>query len=138
MKLLVNLMCRDIDAQMAFYRHLFGFDEIAASRSPIYCALDTGGSELGFNAPPARALSAMPAEPVLPSPGVFATFLMDRPDDVDRVADQVSAAGGRMLKPPFRTYYGQWQAVLADPEGLVFRVSCLTLPDDGTVVATRP
>ena len=128
MKLLVNILCADIDRQMAFYQALFGFGEIERSRSPIYRALDTGASELGFNAPPARELLGLP--PAAPTPGVdvFATFVLDTPEAVDNAAARVAAIGGRVIKPPFATYYHQWQSVLADPEGHVFRVSCLSLP----------
>jgi predicted enzyme related to lactoylglutathione lyase len=128
MKLLVNILCADIDRQMAFYQALFGFAEIESSRSPIYRALDTGASELGFNAPAARELLALPPAPGSASPGVFATFLVAEPDAVDRAAAEVARLGGASLKAPFLTYYGQWQAVLADPEGHAFRVSCLTVP----------
>jgi predicted enzyme related to lactoylglutathione lyase len=128
MKLLVNILCSDIDRQMAFYQGLFGFAEITASRSPIYRALDTGASELGFNAPAARGLLALPEAPAQPTPGVFATFLVPTPAAVDEAAMRVGGLGGRLLKAPFQTYYGQWQAVLADTEGHPFRVSCLTLP----------
>lgn len=126
--MLVNLMCQDIDAQMAFYQALFGFAEIEASRSPIYRVVDTGASELGFNAPPARALLGLPA-PAHPG-GVtcFATFMADHPGQVDQAAARTDVLGGRVIKPPFLTYYGQWQTVLADPEGHAFRVSCLTVP----------
>ena len=41
---------------------------------------------------------------------------------------EAAAAGGRVLKAPYATYYGQWQAVLCDPEGHVFRLSTLSLP----------
>ncbi|MCU0761378.1 MAG: VOC family protein, partial [Steroidobacteraceae bacterium] len=127
-KMLVNVLSVDIDRQLAFYQGLFGFAEIERSRSPIYRALDTGESELGFNAPAARDLLSLP--PAGPAPGVdvFATFVLDGPGAVDAAAARAVELGGLQLKPPFRTYYGQWQAVLADPEGHVFRVASLTLP----------
>jgi predicted enzyme related to lactoylglutathione lyase len=59
---------------------------------------------------------------------VFATFVVPAPAAVDDAAGRVEALGGRLLKAPFQTYYGQWQTVLADPEGHACRVSCLTLP----------
>lgn len=128
MKLLVNILCEDIDRQLAFYQGLFGFTEIEASRSPIYRVLDTGASELGFNAPAARALLALPGPPDAPSAEVFATFLVPTPAEVDAAASRAGVLGGSVLKPPFRTYYGQWQTVLADAEAHAFRVSCLQLP----------
>jgi predicted enzyme related to lactoylglutathione lyase len=134
MKMLVNLLCTDVQAQMLFYEGVFGFQEITASRSPIYRVLDTGESELGFNAPDARALLNMPARaPMLPDDTLhattaFATFMVERPEAVAAAVRRTLANGGRTVKAPYRTYYQQWQAVLSDPEGHVFRVSCLVLP----------
>jgi len=136
MRLLCNLLCRDVQAQMQFYQAVFGFQEITASRSPIYRGLDTGGSVLGFNALEARALLNLPDAPAPAADGmwpttVFATFELNVPADVDVTAQRVQDHGGRLLKAPFVTYYQQWQAVVADPEGHVFRLACLVLP--GTV-----
>jgi predicted enzyme related to lactoylglutathione lyase len=144
MKMLVNLLCTDVQSQMLFYEAVFGFTEIPASRSPIYRVLDTGGSELGFNAPDARALLNLPARaPMLPADTlhattVFATFMVDQPEAVDVAARRTLAHGGRIVKAAFRTYYQQWQSVLADPEGHVFRVSCLVLPAElGAAVTSQ-
>ncbi len=126
--MLVNVLSVDIDRQLAFYQGLFGFAEIERSRSPIYRALDTGQSELGFNAPAARDLLSLPPAAASPGVDVFATFMLDTPWAVDDAARRALDLGGHLVKAPFRTYYGQWQAVLADPEGHVFRVACLGLP----------
>lgn len=126
MKLLVNLLCEDIDRVCAFYAALLGLPEITASRSPIYRALDTGAAELGFNAPAARGLLGLGE--AAEGTRCFATFLVDEPAAVDAAAQQTPTLGGRVVKPPYATYYGQWQVVLADPEGHAFRVSCLRLP----------
>jgi predicted enzyme related to lactoylglutathione lyase len=126
MKLLVNLLCEDIDRVCGFYAALLGLPEIAAARSPIYRVLDTGAAELGFNAPAARGLLGL--EDAAQGTRCFATFLVDEPAAVEAAARQTPALGGRVVKAPYRTYYGQWQVVLADPEGHVFRASCLRLP----------
>ena len=54
--------------------------------------------------------------------------MVDQPEQVDAASRRTLANGGRIVKAPFRTYYQQWQTVLADPEGHAFRVSCLVLP----------
>jgi predicted enzyme related to lactoylglutathione lyase len=63
--------------------------------------------------------------------------MLATPQDVDTAARRVVALGGRVIKPPYASYYHQWQAVLADPEDQVFRVSTSGLPD-GAVAAARP
>lgn len=133
MKLWFNLLCQDVETQMQFYRRLLGWQEAEQSRSPIYRALHSEGVQFGFNARPAYALLEL-AERAPPEQGTapvtaYATFMLPTPAAVDEVAARVGSLGGRVLKMPYATYYGQWQAVLTDPEQHVFRVSAETLPD---------
>lgn len=141
MKLWFNLLCRDMEAQMRFYQALLGWQEAEASRSPIYRALESEGVQFGFNAQPAYALLALEDRapvPTLAAPvTAYATFMLPTPDAVDDVADRVGALGGRVIRMPYATYYGQWQAVLTDPEQHVFRISAQTLPS-GAVAAPHP
>lgn len=129
MKVLYNLFCRDIEAQMHFYGQLLGLTELASRRSPIYRALQTGDTELGFNAMEAYALLNLGGrEPAPDSADIvtgYATFMLDQPSEVDLASFQAKALGGGVIKPPYQTYYGQWQAVLHDPEQRVFRVSAV-------------
>ncbi|WP_341701903.1 VOC family protein [Ferrovibrio sp.] len=122
----INLFSRDIVAQAAFYSALFGFEEKVAHRSPIYRCLDAGGVELGFNAEPAYDLLGLaahrPASAPLPL-GCYFTAELGSEADVTAAADRCRRLGGAILKPPYHTYYNAWQAVLADPEGNVFRVN---------------
>jgi catechol 2,3-dioxygenase-like lactoylglutathione lyase family enzyme len=132
MKLFVNLFCRDIDAQLGFYRTLLALPEDEHSRSPIYRAIATEQFQFGFHAPAAYALLALdsrrPAQDAPAPVTAYATFMLDSPADVDRVSELAAALGGSLIKGPYATYYGQWQAVLADPEGHVFRLSTASLP----------
>ncbi len=128
MKLLFNLLCRDPQAQMQFYAALLGLPEAVASRSPIYRGLQGPSFELGFNALAAYELLALAdRQPTVDTSAVtgFATLLVDSPEQVTQAADTVTQLGGTVIKPPYATYYGQWQTVLADPEQNAFRVSCL-------------
>ena len=143
MKLFVNLFCRNIEAQLAFYQALLGLPEAEHSRSPIYRAIETDSFQFGFHAPPAYGLLSLgdrtpQPQPQQPAPVTgYATFMLATPQDVDTAARRVVALGGRVIKPPYASYYHQWQAVLADPEDQVFRVSTSGLPD-GAVAAARP
>lgn len=131
MKVWFNLFCRDPQAQVDFYAALLGWPEAVASRSPIYRALELDGVQLGFNAEAAYGLLGLAERRPAARPApvtAYATFMLDAPDAVDRAAAEASARGGSVLKPPYPTYYGQWQTVLADPEGNVFRASCAGLP----------
>ncbi|MDF1486668.1 bleomycin resistance protein [Ramlibacter sp. H39-3-26] len=142
MKLWFNLFCRDVQAQMRFYADLLGWPEAVASRSPIYRALASEGVQFGFNALPAYALLGLAERQPAPDAGLapvtaYATFMLDSPAAVDAATVGAPALGGGVVKAPYATYYGQWQAVLHDPEGHVFRVSVQQLPD-GAAPAAPP
>jgi predicted enzyme related to lactoylglutathione lyase len=124
----VNLFARDLDGLMGFYARLFGFGEIVAHRSPIYRCLDAHGVELGFNAAEAYALLSLedrrPAPEAGPLPlGSYFTVELDTAEAVDHAAKDCVLLGGTIVKPPYLTYYNARQAVLADPEGNVFRIN---------------
>ena len=133
MKLWFNLLCRDIERQFEFYRRLLGLPEAIASRSPIYRAIETEDFQFGFNAMAAYELlgigERMPDAGGAPAPVVaYCTLMLSTPVAVDLACDAAPRLGGRVLKGPFATYYGQWQAVLCDPEDNVFRIATATLP----------
>jgi len=129
MKLWFNLLCRDIDAQLAFYQRVLDLPEAAASRSPIYCALETPDFQFGFNAEPAYELLGLadrkPIDGTNAPTIAYATFMVEALARVDAAAALMTSLGGTIVKAPFKTYYGQWQTVLADPEGNVFRVAAV-------------
>ena len=142
MKLWFNLMCADIEAQFAFYRDVLGLPEATASRSPIYRALETAEVQFGFN-DGAAAFGLLgldgrepPAAPIRTS-SAYAKLMLDGPADVDAAVERARTLGGRVIKGPFATYYGQWQAVLADPEDNVFRIACVGLPAGVTAPALK-
>jgi catechol 2,3-dioxygenase-like lactoylglutathione lyase family enzyme len=122
----VNILARDIDALSGFYARLLGFSEIEGHRSPIYRCLDAGGMELGFNA--AQAYELLQIEDRRPKGRgpvqVYLTFEVGSPEEVGALAATCAELGGRIVKPPYDTYYNARQAVLEDPDGNVFRVNC--------------
>lgn len=136
MQLDVNLFCRDIEAQLRFYAALLaaaGATEAVHSRSAIYRALQGPGWQFGFHASPAYGLLGLGDRAALagslPPTTCYATFMLGDVADVEAGAARTPPLGGRVVKPPYPTYYGHWQAVLADPEGHVFRLGCARLPD---------
>lgn len=132
-KLYHNLFCRDIEAQLHFYMALLDLPEAAHARSPIYRAIETPGFQFGFHAPAAYDLLLL-GDRVPPAGhegavSCYPTFMLETPDAVSSRAQRVAELGGKLIKPPYATYYAEWQTVLADPEGHVFRLSCGTLPE---------
>jgi catechol 2,3-dioxygenase-like lactoylglutathione lyase family enzyme len=121
----VNILAADIEALSGFYARLLGFREIESHRSPIYRCLDARGMELGFNADQAYDLLHIGDRRPQGRGGVqvYLTFEVESPDEVAVLAQACAAAGGRIVKEPYDTYYNARQAVLEDPEGNVFRLN---------------
>jgi predicted enzyme related to lactoylglutathione lyase len=120
----VNLFCREPVTLMDFYRDLLGLPENEAARSPIYRALRLGQAELGFNKTDAYEVlglgDRMPGDAGVRA---YPTFVLNNELDVEILGTRVGLLGGRVVKGPYRTYYGAWQIVAEDPEGNVFRLN---------------
>ncbi|RMX04921.1 glyoxalase [Corticibacter populi] len=119
----VNVFARDIEALSAFYSQLFGFPEIEAIRSPIFRGLDTGKSCLGFNAHDAYEMLHLAEHADSRGVKFLLNIDVDSPQEVDRLVPVAQAQGATLVKPPYKTYYNWYQAVLLDPEQNVFRIN---------------
>ena len=119
----VNVFAHDIEALSGFYAALFGFEEIDAIRSPIFRGLDTGKSCIGFNA--LQAYELLGLEAFSGSEGCRFLLNIDVASsaEVDRLVPVAVQAGATLVKAPYQTYYGWYQAVLLDPERNVFRIN---------------
>lgn len=119
----VNIFTKDIEALSAFYRDLFGFEEIPEIRSPIFVGLKTGQSCLGFNAQEAYDLLKL-SDYAQPTGVKFLLNIdVDSAEDVDRLTPLAVAKGAKLIKAPYKTYYNWYQSVLLDPEENVFRIN---------------
>lgn len=126
-KLWFNVLSRDIEAQMAFYRDLLGLPEIVGGRSAIHRAVEGPSFRLDFNAPAAYELLALqdrrPPETGIVPVTCFATFMLASAADVDLAGERAVALGGSVVKAPFVSHYGQRQIVIADPEHNIVRLA---------------
>ena len=57
----------------------------------------------------------------------YATFRLGSCAEADELTAKAKQLGGRIIKAPYPNYYGQCQAVLADREDNMFRLSFLGL-----------
>jgi uncharacterized glyoxalase superfamily protein PhnB len=119
----VNIFARDVVKLSGFYADVFGFEEIVASRSPIFRGLRTQKASIGFNAHDAYALLNLPEATDGEGIKAFTTFDVDSAAEVDRLTPIAVAKGATLRKAPFTTYYGWYQSVLLDPEGNAFRIN---------------
>jgi len=120
---LASIVADDIAALSAFYAEVFELPEVIELRSDIFVGLDIGGTTLGFSAPVVYEMLGL--QEWAPATGTrqYLTFEADSDADVDRLTAAAAARGARLLHPPYETYYGAWQSVLADPEGNPFRIN---------------
>ena len=119
----VNIFARDIVALSQFYMDVFGFTEIEKIRSPIFRGLDTGRSSLGFNALEAYGLLKLDAFSEVSGIKFLLNIDVSSVSEVDRMTPKAISLGAQLVKPPYKTYYNWYQAVLLDPEQNVFRIN---------------
>ncbi len=119
----VNVFTRDLDALPDFYKSVFGFPEVEAIRSPIFRGLDAGGCCVGFNARDAYGLLGLADHANTTGVGFLLNFDVATKDEVDALVPVAIAAGAKLIKKPYQTYYNWYQAVLMDPEDNVFRIN---------------
>jgi hypothetical protein len=119
----VNIFAADIVALSTFYSTLFGFPEIEAIRSPIFRGIDAGRSAIGFNAHAAYGLLGLGDHADTRGAKFLLNFDVDSVAEVERLVPVAVSHGATLIKPPYRTYYDWFQAVLLDPEQNVFRIN---------------
>ncbi len=119
----VTTFTRDVEALPSFYAAVFGLCEVEASRSDRYRELMAGELKLGF--PSIDAYPMVGLEDQSDPEGVRAmvTFAVDTLDAVDRLTARAVEHGGRRVKGPFSTGFGQYLSIIVDPEGNALRIS---------------
>jgi predicted enzyme related to lactoylglutathione lyase len=119
----LNIVADDLTKLAGFYADVFGLEEIVASRTPIFRGLKTTKANIGFNAHEAYELLNLQKPTGGTGTKSFVTFDVDSVEEVDRLTPIAVEKGATLLKAPFTTYYGWYQAVLLDPEGNAFRIN---------------
>jgi len=127
----VNVFVRDLDGIVSFYADLFGLEERTEQRSPIYRALEAGGTDIGFNATEAYGLLNLDSSQPTGT-GFMLTFDVGARAEIARVVARAEERGAALIKPPYDTSYGARQAVLRDPEGNIFRINALQPAEPAT------
>jgi predicted enzyme related to lactoylglutathione lyase len=120
---MVNIFSDNIDELAEFYGSLFALEELSEGRTAIFRGFRAGGCYLGFN--DRKAYELLGLEDGLGAQGtrVLLTFEVSHRSAVQSVAERAIEKGGVLLKAPFETRYGWYQAVVKDPQGNAFRVN---------------
>jgi uncharacterized glyoxalase superfamily protein PhnB len=119
----LNLIVRDMDASLSFYRAL-GLDipEAAVWRTasgPHHVEIEQGnGFELAFDSPAlAKAYDQSWPEAGGRSTGSVLSFRIGTRDEVDALHEKLTGLGHRSLQPPYDTFWGSRYAIVEDPDG---------------------
>ena len=120
-----SYICEDIEALSAFYADVFDLVEVEELHSDIFRGLDVDGVTLGFSAKVVYEMLSIERWADPSGTSQYLTFEVDDDAAVTRKTEAAVAAGAELLHEPYETYYGAFQAVLADPEGNVFRINHL-------------
>jgi predicted enzyme related to lactoylglutathione lyase len=119
----VTMFTTDLKALPNFYVEVFGLEEVAASRSDRYRELKAGDVMLGFPWIDAYANLNMTDQADPTGVRSMITFAAQGMTEVDTLVAKAAECGARLVKPPFQTDFGQYLAVLLDPEGNAIRIA---------------
>lgn len=124
----VDLSTPNIGAATVFYRDVLGWT-ITSTTTPMgeYFIAGVGAREV------AGMMAQSPS--MLGDPALWTTFFFV--DDIDESAEAASAAGGRVLEPPFDIPGNARVAVVADPTGAMHALIAGPRPD-GTYLSRLP
>jgi predicted enzyme related to lactoylglutathione lyase len=108
----VDISCADLDASQAFYGDLFGweYEQMVGENVPGYPLAKYEGDAVA---------GLMPAMGQV-GPQMWSTHISVA--DADETAASVTAAGGKVLAPPFEVFDLGRAAVCAAPGGAVFEI----------------
>jgi catechol 2,3-dioxygenase-like lactoylglutathione lyase family enzyme len=112
---MVVLLVEDMARSVAFYRRLgLAFPDDVATRPSVVVDLG-GGHNLVLSTSFARNVRdyAAPAGDAR----TFLEFFVDGDDAVGELYAELTAAGYRGRRDPFRTDFGAWMALVDDPDG---------------------
>jgi uncharacterized glyoxalase superfamily protein PhnB len=120
---LLDLVVRDMDASLAFYR-LLGLD----IPETVIWRTKTGAHHVDLNLPNgfglhldspalAKVYNSGWREPTGTGSRVVIGFSLDTREAVDQTYSKVTAAGHAGVQPPYDTFWGARYAVVADPDG---------------------
>ena len=131
----ITLGVKDFNAQRDFYRRL-GWPQ--AFDSDDFAVFELRGALLALFPVDKLAADAR-AQPELGRGGIRFNIIItvDRPEDVDELADRVRQAGGRLTKAPVDAdYFEGRDAYFVDPEGNYWEIAWAP-PDNPVVAAAR-
>jgi len=118
-----SFIADDFVGLFEFYRSVFDLVEIPEMHTDIFRGADLDGVMLGFSSSAVYEMLNIEAWRDHRGTNQYLTFEAETDDEVTALTDTAAGLGATVLHEPYRTYYGSWQSVLADPQGNVFRIN---------------
>lgn len=118
---LVTLGVADVARARTFYERL-GFKASSASNESV-TFFDAGGVVLGLFGRAALAQDAYVPEAGSGFSAIALAHNVRTEAEVDAVLAEAAAAGGRIVKPAQRVFWGGWSGYFADPDAHLWEVA---------------
>ena len=121
---LITLGVKDINRSLKFYRML-GFQTSMQEETPDIVFFQNGGTTLALYPRDGLAKDINEENPPQGQGfgGITLAFNTRAQDDVDKIIKQAEAAGGKIIKPPQRVFWGGYSGYFADPDGYYWEVA---------------
>lgn len=124
----INLICigvHDMKESLAFYKAI-GFQTSESEAEPAIVFFDTKGTKLELYPIDGLARDINEEDPPKIAKGFSGITLainMKSETEVDEMIKRAEAAGGKIVKPPQRVFWGGYSGYFVDPSGVYWEVA---------------
>ena len=120
----ITLGVTDMSRSLKFYRAL-GFKTSVSDESPAIVFFQSDGVTLALYPRAGLAEDIDPANPPQGQGfgGITLAYNTREQGDVDKIIALAEQAGGKMVKPPQRVFWGGYSGYFSDPDGYYWEVT---------------
>ncbi|WP_430788304.1 VOC family protein [Virgibacillus flavescens] len=122
---LLTLGVDDIGKSLTFYRDGLGFETTEDSDNPEIVFFNNAGTKLALYPLNELAKDINENEPPVRGkfPGITLAYNAKSAEEVDEVMEKAKLAGGSIVKPPERVFWGGYSGYFTDPDGYYWEVA---------------
>jgi uncharacterized protein len=122
---LITLGVTDMPRALRFYRDGLGFKTSVKDENPGIVFFQNGGTALALCPRAGLAADINPTQPPQGQGfgGITLAYNARTLDEVDQIMRQATQAGGKIVKPPQRVFWGGYSGYFSDPDGCYWEVT---------------